>query len=67
MANDKEKIKADCFSFADELNSIIKDWKDGSDEPLDGDEVDILTEILRAKLNLIEGNITDKEYDEMEF
>lgn len=34
-------------------------------EPLDGDEVDRLTEFLRAKLNLINGNITQEEYNKL--
>ena len=35
-------------------------------EAMDGDEVDTLTEIVRAKLNLHQGNITHAEYvDEM--
>lgn len=35
-------------------------WKK---EPLDGDEVDRLVEHLRNQLNLINGNITQEEYD----
>ena len=38
-------------------------WKK---EPLDGDEVDRLVEHLRNKLNLINGNITQEEYDKDE-
>jgi len=67
--NELEKIQttgliseAEDFGFPDELYKIIEFYKDGSDEPLDGDEVDRLTEILRTKINLIEGNITDEEY-----
>jgi len=37
-----------------------------SKEPLDGDEVDTLVEILRAKLNLLNGNVSDFEYAEGE-
>jgi hypothetical protein len=33
---------------------------------LDGDDVNELTEIIRARLNLIEGNITWDEYYEWE-
>ena len=33
------------------------------DEPLDTDEVEKLSEILKAKLNLINGNITQEEYN----
>lgn len=35
------------------------------DEPLDGDDVDRLTELLRVKLNLINGNITQEEYNKI--
>ena len=38
-------------------------WKK---EPLDGDEVDRLVEHLRNQLNLINGNITQEEYDKDE-
>jgi hypothetical protein len=32
-------------------------------EPLNGDEVDRLCEIIKAKINLQEGNITEEEYE----
>jgi hypothetical protein len=48
--------------WADEIKSIIKKYKDGNDEPLDGDEVDRLLKIIKAKINFHEGNITEKEY-----
>ena len=35
-------------------------------EPLDGDEVDQLVEHIRNKLNIREGNITEKEFEELE-
>lgn len=54
------------LQFQEELNQIIKKYKDGSEEPLDGDEVDKLTEHIRNQLNLIEGNITEEEYMELE-
>jgi len=48
------------------LEDIILEYRNGEDEePLDGDEVDRLTEILKAKINLHEGNITDAEYDKI--
>ena len=65
------------FKWEHELQSIINSYKDGTDEPLNGDEVDNLTEILRLKINFLEGNsifrwytinwiqiedITEKEY-----
>ena len=50
-----------------ELNllEILNEYKDGADEPLDGDSVERLTEIIKAKLNLFEGNITEKEYEKV--
>ena len=47
------------------IKEIIKEYKDGSEEPLDGDEVDRLIEHLRNKINLFEGNITPQEYDKL--
>lgn len=40
-----------------------KEW---INEPLDSDEVDILIEHLRNQLNLINGNITNEEYNYLE-
>ncbi len=55
------------MDWADHLGAILNDYKEGSgDEPLDGGEVDELTEIIRSRLNLIEGNITWDEYCQME-
>ena len=49
------------------LYDILDTYTENSweDEPLDGDEVDRLTEFLRAKLNLINGNITQEEYNKI--
>ena len=52
-------------NWIDFLIPIIEEYKDGDNEPLDGDEVDRLCEIIKAKINLQEGNITQKEYDEI--
>lgn len=52
-------------SWIEQLQPIIDEFKDGQPEPLDGDEVEILITIIRAKINLNEGNITQKEYDEI--
>jgi len=58
-----EKLGLD---FEEELYSILKQYKEESgDEPLDRDEVDKLCDILKAKLNYIEGNITREEYMEI--
>jgi len=35
------------------------------DEPLDGDEVDDLCKIIKAEINLHQGNITDNEYEKI--
>lgn len=56
------------MEFEKELISILdiyteKAWEI---EPLDGDEVDMLIEHLRNRLNLINGNITQKEYNCLE-
>ena len=46
------------------LQPIIDDYKDGMEgEPLDGDGVDDLCRIIKAKINLQEGNLTEREYD----
>ena len=52
------------MEFEKELISILdiyseKTWET---ESLDGDEVDVLIEHLRNRLNLINGNITQEEY-----
>jgi hypothetical protein len=52
-------------SWIEQLLPIIEEYKDGNDEPLDGDEVDNLVKIIKAKINLQEGNITEEEYNEI--
>lgn len=52
-------------SWIKQLLPIIEEYKDGNNEPLDGDEVDDLVEIIRAKINLQEGNITEEEYNKI--
>jgi len=54
------------LQFENQLLDIIDIYCDGSKEALDGDEVDTLVEHLRNQLNLINGNITNKEYEELE-
>ena len=46
------------------LEEIILEYRDG-EEPLDGDEVDNLLKILKAKINFHEGNITEQEYNKL--
>ena len=54
------------IEFENQLNGILNIYTDNSweDDPLDEREVDNLTELLKLKLNLINGNITEKEYFE---
>lgn len=50
------------------LEQIILEYKDDYEEDnisLDRGEVNDLIRILRAKINLHEGNITQEEYDEI--
>ncbi len=56
-------IKRSESSWINQLIPIINEYKDGNDEPLDGDDVDDLCKIIKAEINLQEGNITDEEYD----
>ena len=50
-------------NWIEQLLPIRNEYMEGSDEPMDGDDVDNLINIIRAKLNLHEGNITDFEYN----
>tara|TARA_R100001530_G_scaffold134304_1_gene108924 strand:- start:305 stop:667 length:363 start_codon:yes stop_codon:yes gene_type:complete len=50
--------------WINQLIPIINEYKEGStEEPLDGDDVDALCSIIKAKINLHEGNITESEYE----
>jgi len=48
-----------------QLIPLIDEYKDGDKDPLDGDEVDALCDIIKAKINLHQGNITEKEFRAM--
>ncbi len=48
-------------SWIEQLQPIVKEY--GENEPLDGDDVDRLVEIIRAKINLNQGNITEDQYN----
>lgn len=39
-----------------EIREIIMEFKDGNAEPLDGDAVDRLANLIRDRINEIEGN-----------
>lgn len=49
------------------LYKILDVYTDNSweDDPLDEDEINGLVEFLKLKLNLINGNITEKEYNKL--
>lgn len=51
-----------------ELYKIVKVWKKQEgyeeDEGLEGDDVDRLVDVIRDKINLHQGNITLREYEE---
>lgn len=48
------------------LQEIIDEYKEWDyDEPLDGDSVDNLVNIIKIKINLQEGNITLDEYEQL--
>lgn len=49
------------------LYDILDIYTDNNweDDPLDEDEIDSLVEFLKLKLNLINGNITEKEYNKL--
>lgn len=53
------------LQFGEELQKILNIYTDNSwtSEPLDGDEVDNLVEHIKVQLNLLNGNITEKEYN----
>ena len=51
------------INWTEQLLPIIKEYTNGSTEPLDGDDVDDLCVIIRAKINFHQGNITEDEYD----
>lgn len=59
-------------NWIEQLLPIIEEYRGGAvsfandeNEPLDGDEVDDLCKIIKAKINLQEGNITEQEYNEL--
>lgn len=61
-------IKNEDLQFGKQLLDILDIYtdKEWTDEPLDGDEVDKLTEHIKNQLNLINGNITEQEYKDLE-
>lgn len=60
--------KEDKLQFGEELQKILNIYTDNewTSEPLDGDEVDNLVEHIRNQLNLLNGNVTEQEYEKLE-
>lgn len=50
-------------TWIDTLQPIIKEWQDDESDPLDGDAVERLCEIIKAKINLQQGNICEQVYE----
>jgi len=46
-----------------QLLPIIKEFKDGDDTSLDSEEVEKLSLIIRLKIDVHQGNISDKELE----
>ena len=54
------------MNWIEMLRPILNEYKDGNlEEPLDGDGVDDLCRIIKAKINLHEGNLTNSEYEQI--
>ena len=51
-------------SWIEQLRPIIKDFKEGKNEPLNTQEVERLSLIIRLKIDLEEGNITKKDLED---
>lgn len=48
------------------IEKLIEEYKDGSDEPLDESEVDVLVSHVKNFINLNEGNITQEKFNKLE-
>ena len=59
-------LKKEDLEFGKQLIEILDIYtdKEWTDEPLDENEVNDLLKVLEKQLNLINGNITEKEYME---
>ncbi len=60
---DAEKL-ADTMAWGKELRRIIAEFKDGAEGPLNEGEIRDLVKIIQVKIELLEGLITEDEYDE---
>jgi len=52
-------------SWIDQLEPIILEFRNGDEHPLSLAEVERLCEIIQAKVNLYEGNITEDNYNKI--
>ena len=52
-------------SWIEQLRPIIKDFKEGNNEPLSLEEVERLSLIIRFKIDLEEGNLNNKEIEDI--
>ena len=59
----KQKIFASDKNWMEHLRPIIKDYKDGNLRPLNSQEVERLTLIIRLQIDLEEGNISKKDLE----
>ena len=50
-------------SWIEQLRPIIKDFKNGSNDPLTPQEVERLSMLIRFKIDLEEGNISNKDLE----
>ena len=51
--------------WIEQLRPIIKDFKNGSNDPLTPQEVERLSLMIRFKIDLEEGNLNNKEIEEI--
>ncbi len=58
---DAEKL-VDTIAWGAELKSIIAEFKDGDEGPLNEGELRDLVKIIQAKIELLEGLITEEGY-----
>ena len=53
----------DSEKFEEKVNELVQVYKCGCLDPLDGDEVENLADLVESYANWNEGNSTDKEYE----
>jgi len=59
------KIEVKYLSLSEESTILrFRGLLGDTNEPLDGDDVDVLCDLLKSAINLHEGNITEAEADE---